>query len=103
MNRRKTQVFESASEMSMQQSLGTRKSRSKSMNRRNTQSFENAGEMSMQQSLGITKQRSKNFVEAECKILVEVCDKYFDVINKNSNREVDKTAKSQAWVKIKHA
>lgn len=47
------------------------------------------------------KTRSKNFTEAECKMLISACDKFHEVINKNSNRDSDKAAKNDAWHKIK--
>lgn len=48
-----------------------------------------------------TKSRSKNFSEDENQVLISACDKFHDIINKNSNRDVDKTAKVNAWKKIK--
>lgn len=48
-----------------------------------------------------TKIRSKNFTEAECNVLLSACDKFYNVINKNSNRDKDKKAKIAAWSQIK--
>lgn len=50
---------------------------------------------------GTAKSRSKNFSESENKVLISACDKFHDIINKNSNRDVDKVAKVKAWNKIK--
>lgn len=49
----------------------------------------------------VGKTRSKNFSEEESKVLLSACDKFHSVINKNSNRDVDKIAKVKAWEKIK--
>lgn len=72
------------------------------MNRRGKTVPEVSNENSTEQSQNATnsKLRSKNFTEEECKVIVSTCGKYFDVINKNSNREADKKAKDQAWAKI---
>lgn len=48
-----------------------------------------------------TKSRCKNFTENENNVLISACDKFHDVINKNSNRDADKAAKVNAWGKIK--
>lgn len=45
--------------------------------------------------------RSKNFSPEESEVLLSACDKFYEVINKNSNRDVDKKAKTNAWSKIK--
>lgn len=47
------------------------------------------------------KSRSKNFSDAECNVLLSACDKFYTIINKNSNRDNDKKAKTVAWSKIK--
>lgn len=47
------------------------------------------------------KVRSKNFTEPENEVLLSACDKFHSIINKNTNRDVDKTEKSNAWKKIK--
>ena len=117
MNRRNTQSIGNSAEMDTQQSIVAKKTRSRSISRRNTELFENSigdstqrskimnrrNTLSLENVMSASKQRSKNFTEAECEILVQVCDRYYDVITKNSNREVDKMAKNQAWEKIKHA
>lgn len=46
------------------------------------------------------KTRAKRFSDDEEKVLLSLCDRFFDIINKNSNKDVDTTAKSQAWKKI---
>lgn len=48
-----------------------------------------------------TKSRSKNFTEAESSALLSACDKFYNIINKNSNRDCDKKAKNNAWLRIK--
>lgn len=54
-----------------------------------------------QSSISATqKQRSKNFTDAENKVLLSACDKFHEVINKNSSRAVDKAAKVKAWQSI---
>lgn len=47
------------------------------------------------------KSRSKNFSENEIKIFLSACDKFHDIINKNSSRDADKVAKVKAWESIK--
>lgn len=58
------------------------------------------GNAGSSQNTTVSKTRSKNFTEEECKVIVSTCGKHFDIINKNSNRDVDKKAKDQAWKKI---
>lgn len=48
-----------------------------------------------------SKNRSKNFTEAECNVLLSASDKFYTIINKNSNRDNDKKAKVSAWSQIK--
>lgn len=45
------------------------------------------------------KPRSKKFTFEEIKVLLSVTDRYYNIINKNSNRDTDVTAKNQAWNK----
>lgn len=51
----------------------------------------------------VTKNRSKNFTEAECKVLLSASDKFYSIINRNSNRDKDRKAKVSAWIQIKRS
>lgn len=74
-----------------------------SKSRRNTLDADSAEEDNVQNLQGgeNTKSRSKNFTDKEITVLLSACDKFYSVINKNSNREVDKMAKASSWLKIK--
>lgn len=48
------------------------------------------------------KTRSKNFTENENKVLISACDKFHEIINKNSSSDADKLAKNKAWANIKN-
>lgn len=48
-----------------------------------------------------TKNRAKNYSKIESDSLLKICDEFHLVINRNSNRDVDKQEKVKAWQKIK--
>lgn len=70
-----------------------------SKSRRNT--VDSVDEGSMELSQDGVKTRSKNFTQNEVDVLLSACDKFHEIINKNSNRDKDKVAKTNAWQKIK--
>lgn len=47
------------------------------------------------------KSRAKNFSAEECLAVIKVCDRYYTIISKNSNRDKDRQEKQKAWDKIK--
>lgn len=48
------------------------------------------------------RSRTKNYTPFECETLLKICDQYHTVINKNSNRDIDRKNKESAWQTIKN-
>lgn len=48
-----------------------------------------------------TKKRNKNFSSFENDTLLKTCDKFHNIINKNSNKTADINEKTKAWQSIK--
>lgn len=49
------------------------------------------------------RSRAKKYSKEETEALLEICDEFHGIINKNSNRDADKKNKERAWRNIKHA
>lgn len=48
-----------------------------------------------------TRSRTKNYTAIECEHILKTCDKFHNIINKNSNRDSDKKTKEKTWQTIK--
>lgn len=48
-----------------------------------------------------TRNRTKNYSAIECEHILRTCDKFHNILNKNSNRDADKKQKQNTWQTIK--
>lgn len=49
------------------------------------------------------RSRAKKYTKEECDMLAKVCVEYRQIIDKNSNKDIDVKSKKMAWEKIKRS
>lgn len=58
-------------------------------------------ELSSRNSQCSQRNRARKYTKEECEMLVKICDGFFGILSKNSNRDADVKIKKKTWETIK--